>query len=174
MLTSKLIPIFNISSVTVSYWVVEYECSQRICRLQGENLQLLTVFLNGLPLRSLTSHHNETESQSRQLFHIDEVFNNPEVSILSCVLNANIFAIRLAQLFAASLLAARFAERDCVQIGPDSAGNYRTATVESLRRNKQSVLKICAGEAASLAVSFADESTTRGSKIRKVSRAATR
>lgn len=45
-------------------------------------------------------------------------------------------------------------EAENIQVGPTKSGAYLKGIVESIHRNKQPVLKVNAGESASLRISF--------------------
>jgi GTPase len=55
-----------------------------ISNVSGENLELLTRFLNLLPNRSALSAGSDTDA--RPLFYVDEIYNFPEVRIFDLYL----------------------------------------------------------------------------------------
>ncbi|KAI6190258.1 hypothetical protein M3Y97_00097900 [Aphelenchoides bicaudatus] len=120
------LPIFSLSNVT------------------GENLDLLTKFLNLLPNRNVLSAGSETQ-----------------MLVLFSISTKSLICRILCGLVGSGV----FNEADQVQIGPDSSGNYRLASIKSIRRNKQPVLKIHSGEAGSISVEFTNG--TKGFTIRK-------
>lgn len=85
------------------------------------------------------------------MFYIDETFNLSESGLVLCGIVGS----------------GSFDEADQVHIGPDSSGNYRMATIKSIRRNKQPVLKVHAGETASVLIEFTTNKA--GFNIKKVS-----
>jgi len=113
-----------------------------ISNVTGENHNLLTKFLHLLPNRNLKSAGSDNDA--RPLFYIDEVFNFSESGPILCGLMAN----------------GVLNEADEVQIGPDSAGNYRLAKIKTLRRNKQPVLKLRRNEIASIGIEFVSDNKT--------------
>ncbi|CAD5233126.1 unnamed protein product [Bursaphelenchus xylophilus] len=110
----------------------------QISSVNGTGLQTLLTFFRRLPARiSRRRAASEAEPPST-LFHVDEIFRVCEVGWVVYGLMAE----------------GSVKENDWVQIGPDSQDQFHFGQVKSLRRNKQPVWTVNAGETASLAVSF--------------------
>ena len=111
-------PIFQVSCVT------------------GENLDLLYKFLNTVP--PLHSHlSQETLEQQPAEFHVDELFNVPEVGIvLGGILKRGVIQVG-----------------DKVLVGPTENGGFCKTMVATIRRNRTPCRNVRAGQAATVTVS---------------------
>jgi GTPase len=111
-----------------------------VSNVTGENFDLLMCFLNVLPpaTSGISKLKQKQLSCNRPLFSVEEIFRVPKVGLVLCgILTQGVMS-----------------EGDAVQIGPDSSGAFHLGKIDSIRRNKQPVMVIRPGEAASVAVSF--------------------
>ena len=122
-----------------------------ISNVSGLHLDLLYTFLNHLPQLEpsmLTRHQQQLHltTNSLPLFYVEEVFRKSDSLIGGdeegqCVIVCGILAHGVVH------------EGEEIQLGPTGkTGRYLAGKVESIHRNKQPVMRVTAGQAASLAL----------------------
>ena len=98
--------------------------------MTGENLGLLRLFLNLLPLRTEARVGDPAE------FHIDEIFNVPGAGTV----------------VSGTVWAGVIRTNDTLLLGPDPVGNFHPAMIRSIQRKRMPVDECAAGQSASFAL----------------------
>lgn len=119
-------PIFQVSCVT------------------GENLDLLYKFLNTVPpLHS--SHSQESLEQQLAEFHVDELFNVPEVgTVVGGILTRGVAQVG-----------------DRVLVGPSETGEFCETKVATIRRNRTPCTLVRAGQTATVTLDHTEHADFR-------------
>ena len=113
----------------------------RVSCVTGENLNLVTKFLNAVPpVNSPSDLHQQPPE-----FQVDEIFNVPEAGIvLGGILTRGIIH-----------------EDDPVIIGPRDDGTFAETNVATIRRNRTPCRVARAGEAATVTLSHVERTDIR-------------
>jgi len=124
----KIAPIFTLSCVT------------------GENLNLLTSFLNTVPPPQFPPDLQQHPSE----FHVDEIFNVPEVGlVLGGILSRGVVRVD-----------------DPVLVGPSEDGQFVHTTVATIRRNRTPCRVARAGEAVTVTLADYERDDVRKVNVR--------
>ncbi len=112
--------------------------------MTGENLDLLYKFLNTVPPLH-TSHSQESLEQQLAEFHVDELFNVPEVGpVLGGILTRGMAQVG-----------------DRVLVGPSEMGEFCETRISTIRRNRTPCTLVRAGQTATVTLDYTEQADFR-------------